>query len=226
MLLMYSLGFFMLMSLNIKVSSGVIVRESAIKSFLHGFDYVTRHSVLFPAIGVTLVMNMFVFTHTQLLPIFAKEILLVGSTELGVMASAIGVGALIGTLIQASLGNFGHRGMVYLSGSTITILSALLFSASAWFGLSLVFLFIFGLGLSAFHSMQGAILLSAASSDMRGRTMSILMFGIGAGPVGTLIVGRMALEMGAPLAIRVSAGIGLILFLLIVISSPKLRGYS
>ena len=225
-LFMFVACFFLLSALRTKGNIATRVNESLVRSFIQGIGYVVRHPVLLPAIAVTLVMNMFVFTYAQFLPVFAKDILMIGPAGLGVMGASVGLGAFTGTLIQAPFGNFSHRGWVYLGGSTITTIGALLFAASEWFSVSLATLFLAGLGLAAFHSMQGVVLLSAASDEMRGRVMSILMFGIGGASLGVLMVGAMASVWGTPLAVRVSVGIGFLLFAAIAISFPKLRRYS
>ena len=223
---MFVICFLLLSVLRTKGNGTPILSESVVKSFVEGIRYVSRHPVLLPALGVTLFMNLFVFVYQQFLPVFAKDVLMVDATGLGSLTASIGAGALAGTLVQASQGNFGHRGWVYLGGSTILILGALLFTLSIWFPLSLLILFLTGLGFSGFHSMQGNIMLSASSDEMRGRVMGILMIGLGAGPLGVLLVGAMASAWGTPVAVRISVSIGALVLAAMALGFPKLRRYS
>ena len=62
--------------------------------------------------------------------------------------------------------------------------------------------------------MQSSIILVEASDEMRSRTMGAVVLAIGAGPLGRMQGGAMAVAWGAPLAVGVmalSAALGILL---------------
>ena len=66
------------------------------------------------------------------------------------------------------------------------------FSTSTSYHLSLLLLFISGLGQAGFSIMQSSIILVESTDDMRSRTMGALVLAIGVGPLGRLQSGSMA----------------------------------
>ena len=70
--------------------------------------------------------------------------------------------------------------------------------------------------------MQSTILLTHTRAEMRGRVMGMLAVTIGAGPIGTLVLGVGAESFGAPDALAVSAGIGLAAFVMVILRWPEL----
>ena len=86
--------------------------------------------------------------------------------------------------------------------------------------LSISLLFISGLGLSLFATMQSTIAMLYTPSDMRGRVMGLLSFCIGTGHLFARVIGWLAEIMGTPSALSISAGAGLILILPSIFLSP------
>ena len=58
-----------------------------------------------------------------------------------------------------------------------------------------------GVGLAGFSIMQSSIILVEATDEMRSRAMGALVLAIGAGPLGRIQGGAMAVVWGAPLAV-------------------------
>ena len=79
-----------------------------------------------------------------------------------------------------------------------------------------------GLGLGAFAAMQSTIFLTHTQAEMRGRVMGMLAVTIGAGPIGTLVLGVAAESFGAPDAVAVSSGLGLLAFVMVILRWPEL----
>ena len=71
--------------------------------------------------------------------------------------------------------------------------------------------------------MQSTIFFLAAPAAMRSRVMGILTVSIGAGPLGMLHVGLLADWLGAPAAVALIAGEGLLALALAVLIWPELR---
>jgi MFS family permease len=137
--------------------------------------------------------------YTQFMPVFARDILQVGAPGLGLLLMAPGAGAILGGLTLASLRRFPkpHHLLMFLAvgfGSSIV-----LFAASRYFPLSLLFLFIAGGFQTTFLSFIATMLQIHADESNRGRIMSL--FGLinrGLGPMGSFPFGLIATAIGAP----------------------------
>ena len=95
-------------------------------------------------------------------------------------------------------------------GSILYITMILVFSLSPWFGIAVPVLFLGGLGIACFGSMQSTLVIFASIPRMRTRVMGVLVACIGAAPLGMLHVGLLAEWLGAHHAVTVIAVEGLI----------------
>jgi MFS family permease len=96
------------------------------------------------------------------------------------------------------------------------MLGVFAFSFSRSYPLSFAMLFIAGCGMACFATLQSSLILLSASDGMRGRVMGTLILAIGFGPLGALQVGVLASALGAPLAITLMAGTGVLLLAVLV----------
>ncbi|MFN8559479.1 MAG: MFS transporter, partial [Dehalococcoidia bacterium] len=198
-------------------------RGSTGQELLAGLRYVRAHGALKGVIGVTIVMNFFLFSYQTMIPVFADG-LHVNAFWAGLLASAPGAGALVGAALIAgwASGRIG-RGWIFVGGSAIAMVCLFTFAASGAYTLSLAALLIAGIGQSGFGTMQGSLTLTAAEPAMRGRVMGVLSMSIGVGPFGMATLGVVAQALGAPRAVMLSVGIGAVLLLLWAWRSPALR---
>jgi len=99
----------------------------------------------------------------------------------------------------------------------------LLFSLSNWFVLSLTLVFIGGLGLAAFSTTQGALILMATPPEMRSRMLGLVAVGIGIGPIGILNIGLMATLFGPSRAVMIVSIEGIVALAFAAVVWPMLR---
>ena len=195
-----------------------------IGNLTEGIRYVCSEATLLAVVLITVFMNLLLFPYQQLIPVVASEVLHVGPTLMGLLLAFEGLGALTGSIAIASASNLTHHGRVYLFGSMAGLTMLLLFSFSQWYGVSLALMLMLGLGTAGFGAMQATIILLVARDDMRGRGLGVITLAIGAGPIGGLMLGRMADVMGAPTAMTINAVLGLITVGLVGLLVPSLRG--
>ena len=195
-----------------------------LKNLVEGVRYVGSEATLLAVVLITVFMNLLLFPYQQLIPVVASEVLHVGPTLMGLLLAFEGMGALMGSILIASASNLTHHGRVYLGGSMAGLIMLLIFSFSQWYGVSLVLMLMLGLGTAGFGAMQATIMLLVSRDDMRGRGLGILTLAIGAGPIGGLMLGRMADAIGAPTAMTINAVLGLIAVGLVGLLMPSLRG--
>ncbi len=197
--------------------------QNMIRNLLEGLKYVKGNRTILAAILVTILLNLLLFPYQQLVPVIARDILSVGPALMGLLLAAEGLGALAGAVLIASAANMTHHGRIYVGGSMIGLVGLLAFSFSQWYSISFIIMLIMGLGTAGFGTMQATIVMLAAKEDMRGRSLGVITIAIGAGPIGSLIVGTVADATNVPFAIGLNASIGIVLLCFTWILMPQLR---
>jgi len=122
-----------------------------------GLKYIGGNPTIFLVILSILLIVILSMPYQTMMPIFTDNILKVGATGLGVMMSLSGVGALIGSLIIASLPN-KQRGALMLSSALITGISLVLFAFSRSYAFSLVLMIFVGMGQAARQTLGTTLL--------------------------------------------------------------------
>ena len=186
-----------------------------LRSLMEGLTYVLRTPVVLGVLSITAVMNLLGFPYQHMVPVVGRQVLGLGPLPTALLVAADGLGALTGSLVVASLGDVRWKGRLFVVGSFLLMGTVLLFSFSRWYLLAFGLLFLAGVGVACFATMQSSLILTSASDAMRGRAMGTLMLAIGFGPLGALQIGALASAWGAPLALTVSAGSGVLLLSLI-----------
>jgi predicted MFS family arabinose efflux permease len=187
-------------------------------AFLEGIRYVRRERRVLSLIGLGLLPFFLVMPVNSLMPIFARDVLHIGPAGLGFLLSAMGGGALLGTLLIATLGNVGRKGLVVFLGLTMMGVGLLLFGLSRWLPLSIPLLIIVGVGQMTFMTSNNTLLQMAVPEGYRGRVMSIYSLDQGLLPLGSLVAGILANYITAPWTV-VAMGASL---LLLTIAAPLL----
>jgi predicted MFS family arabinose efflux permease len=182
-----------------------------LRNLIEGLVYVFQTPMILGVLAVTVVMNLLGFPYQHMVPVVGRQVLGLGPLLTALLLAADGFGALIGSLIVASLGDVRRKGRLFVVGSILMMSAVLLFSLSQWYWLAFGLLFLAGAGAACFATMQSSLILTSASDAMRGRAMGTLMLAIGFGPLGALQIGALASVWGAPLAVTVSAGSGVLL---------------
>jgi len=182
-----------------------------LRNLIEGLVYVFQTPMILGVLAVTVVMNLLGFPYQHMVPVVGRQVLGLGPLLTALLLAADGFGALIGSLIVASLGDVRRKGRLFVVGSILMMSAVLLFSLSQWYWLAFGLLFLAGAGAACFATMQSSLILTSASDTMRGRAMGTLMLAIGFGPLGALQIGALASVWGAPLAVTVSAGSGVLL---------------
>jgi predicted MFS family arabinose efflux permease len=135
----------------------------------------------------------------------------------------MGIGALVGSLLVASLKGSSNRGMLLLGSCISWGIALAVFAQSTSYIVALPLLLFVGLASSVFMSLNMTLLQVNASPEMRGRIMSIGMMTFGVMPLSAVPFGVLAERVGTPDALTTS-GILLIVFtVLFAIAYPKFR---
>lgn len=166
---------------------------------LDGLAYVRRRPVIRDLLLLAAIPMITVFPYVQLLPIFARDILDIGASGLGLMMAVSGVGAVIGGLLTSASMRIGRIGPFMLL-TTIAyggIVAA--FAFSHWLWLSLPLIAMGSLTGSLFMAVNNTLVHMQITDDVRGRVTGVYMLTQGLFPLGVLPMAIGADLVGAPL---------------------------
>jgi len=153
--------------------------DANLHSVLEGLRFVRRTQILLGAILLDLLAVLFGGA-VALLPIFARSILHVGATGLGVLRAAPAVGALLAAAVITRRPIAGRAGRLLLTVVFLYGASMVVFGLSRWFPLSLL-----ALGVSGFVDLYSMNIRSttvalATPDRLRGRVNAVEMVFISA----------------------------------------------
>lgn len=173
---------------------------------LEGFHVVARVRLLRILLLLTLTMGVFGSSLTTLLPAFAKDILDVGAGGYGALLSALGAGALCGSLLVATAQDSRHSRILMGVAMAVFSVSAFGFALSDTFWVSALFLVLAGTGVSSFFSSSNTLIQTSVDDDVRGRVMGVytLVFGTML-PLGAVTAGFLGEVLGPGRAVMVGA---------------------
>jgi MFS family permease len=188
-----------------------------------GIVYVWRSNRLRVQLALAFVPTILAFPYMALMPIFARDVLGYGPGGFGLMSTAVGVGAVVGTLTMATLTNVKHKGRIMLGAVFVLGVSLILFSQSKDMELSLVILAFTGAAQMVYLTTNQTILQLAIPDDIRGRVMGIYMLSQGMMPLGGLLGGALADFTSAPTAVLVMGRLVCAMAVLFFVQAKDLR---
>lgn len=189
-----------------------------------GVGFIVHHRVILPIIIMIGAASLFAFSYSVLLPAYATDVVHTDEAGYGLMNTAVGAGALIGSLMVASLSRRGNRGMLLTFGSLLFPVALVGLAVVHTLPVALVLLFLVGLGFVNQNVQANTLVQSMAPDELRGRVTSVytLMF-FGTAPFGSLLAGAVAQEFGSSLAIGAAAIITLVFASGLLIFAPQVR---
>jgi MFS family permease len=186
-------------------------------SVREGLQYIRRDAVLPSVLAAYGALLFFGPSSPLMLPLFVKQILHRGSTELGLLFSAVGGGTVASALTLASLGDFRHKEKLVFGSILIWAGALAVFSGSSTLAFSIAVLVVLGATQTAAGATSVTLLQTRVPPEMRGRAMSLntllimCVRPLGDFPAGALI-GWLGLRTAILLAAAVVGTIVLTLF--------------
>lgn len=210
--------------MNIQPMPAKPMQKRAAEQLKEGLTYVVHHSLIRTLIAIAAFVSLFGFSFVTLMPAWSVDVLGGDAATNGLMQSARGVGALVGALMIASLGNFRWKGKLLTIGTFAFPLTLIAFAFIRSIPLSLLALVAAGWGFMVLFNMLNTLLQGIVEDDLRGRVMSIytLTF-FGGMPIGALWAGAVAEQYGEPLTVILGAVISLGFAVFVYWRIPKVR---
>ena len=200
--------------------------DSIGQSFVSGLKYVRSQPTIMGLILLALVPALFTTPiNLGLLPVFAREVLNVEAQGLGLLYSAQGIGAVIGTLAIASLGNFRNKGLLLSGGALGLSIAIMIYSQVTLFFLALPLLALVTCCFMTYNTTNQTIIQTITPDEYRSRVMGLHLMDHGLTPLGSLLFGTLAELYGVSTAIFI-AGLCAITFVsIILIRFPTIRAF-
>jgi MFS family permease len=144
--------------------------------------------------------------YAVLMPVFAAKILGGGAHTQGLLMTASGAGALIGTFYLASRHSVAGLGKVIIAATMLLSVGLIVFSMSNALVLSMLVLPLVGAGMMLQSAAANTILQTLVDEHLRGRVMAFYSVAVlGTTPIGSLLAGMLADRIGAPRTILFGA---------------------
>ncbi len=177
------------------------------KRIAAGFGIVWRRKLILGAMSLDL-FAVLLGSVMALLPVFARDILMVGPLGLGLLRAAPAVGAVLMAVLLARMATPRPAGHIILFGAGVFGVSIIVFGLSESFILSLVALFVSGIADMIGNILRNSAVQLSAANEVRGRINSVnQVFISGANELGDFRAGLSAGLIGAvPAVILGGAG--------------------
>jgi len=149
------------------------VRETPrLSTMWAGMSYIRHTPVVLGAITLDLFATL-IGGATALLPIYARDILQMGPSGLGILRSAPAIGALIASVVLVWLPLRRNVGRTMFASVVVFGLMTIVFGLSRWFPLSLVALVVMGAGDMVSVVIRVSLVQLDTPDEMRGRVSAV-----------------------------------------------------
>lgn len=174
---------------------------------LDGVRYLLRH----PSLGLLLMLTggmcVFAWPALTLFPAYTDKVLHRAEKEYSVLVSALGAGALVAALVNATFGRVARRGPFLVAGTVLACGGLVGLAFAGTLAGAFGFAMLLGFGLILFLSTGQSTLQLSVTDAVRGRVMALWAMTLSAGaPIGHLLAGFAAQRYPVPDILLVLAG--------------------
>jgi MFS family permease len=219
---------------------------SPIAHMTGGVRFILQRQTILVLISLIAVSAFLSMPYNTLLPVFASDVLQQSASPvisalcsaggffsgcqapealpLGLLYSMIGIGAVVGALVVASLPDNARRGKLLTLGNLAFPAFLLLFAFSPGFPFSLLISLFIGFSFVWQNALANTLLQIITPDELRGRVMGVYsMTFMTMMRLGGLQAGIVADWLGAPIAVGIGAVLSLVYGLFVAIRYPKVR---
>ncbi|MCH8230444.1 MAG: MFS transporter, partial [Chloroflexi bacterium] len=196
--------------------------SSAISEIKDGLRYIGETPVLKWTVAISTAVMFFGMVF-PVIPVYAREVLEVDEIRFGWMWGAVAIGQVTGSLTIVARGGFKKlsRGMV--SGALVFSIGFIGFGLSENYYLSLLMLFITGLGFPLWISSIRTMLQTHSKPEYLGRVLAVFTISAQSISVGWILGGVLMDTIGNFETVLVAVFGGLTIVLITMVSSKEFR---
>ena len=228
----FATAFHVLMAVTVMAMKTNQVRGSApsrmtgFGQLVEGARYIARDRLILALLLLSSIPAVFVLPFMQgLMPVYVSDVFGAGPATLGVMYSALGVGAVFGTSVLASFGEVRRRGRVVLVALGVVIATVAAFSQAPNVAFAIAIVIAHGVALPMILTVVNATVQSIVPENLRGRVAALGVMVWGLVPVGSLMSGSLSEAFSVSTATLTSAAIMVGLVVLVGVVFRELWSY-
>ncbi|RPI06290.1 MAG: MFS transporter [Ignavibacteriae bacterium] len=213
-----------LMAMRLQPQERAGQQTSTLSALIEGVSYVRHQPVIRTLIGLVAAVCLFGMALGTLIPAWSVKILHGNAATNGMLFSARGVGSLIGALAIASLGQSASRGKLIMGGSLFFPVFIALFALVHILPASLFLMMFIGFASIFVLNLSNATIQSLTPDNLRGRVMGVYStIFMGSIPIGSILLGTMAEQIGEAPAAFISAAAAFIFAGAVWLFGPNIR---
>ena len=181
--------------------------ESTVHEMLEGVKFIKNNSIFSFLIGMSFFNSFFGMSYVLLMPIFARDILEIGASGMGVLFMFGGIGALITSIWMSMMGSIQRRGLLIIGGAILDGIAIVAFALTSRFvgsyALAMVLMFSIGVFNTLYLNSIMSALQILVPDRLRGRVMGFFGMTLSLMPLGGMQAGAIANFIGASYAIAI-----------------------
>lgn len=211
--------------LAMRFTRPVVIRRTTrmLEELRSGVSYAFGFPPIRDLLANVAIVGTFGMMYATLAPVIASKVLHGGPHTLGILMTAVGIGALLGTVYLASRQTvIGLGKVIVASGVALSLaLAAFAFAHHLW--IALLVLPVIGAGMMLMASSVNTILQTVVSEELRGRVMAFYAVAVlGTQPFGSLLAGVLGDRIGTQDTILISAAVCLAMSIWFAFRRPAL----
>jgi MFS family permease len=195
---------------------------NAFSDTVQGFSYLGRETAILLVIVFCVCHIISGQPFQQLLPVFTESVLKISASKMGLLMSVSGIGALLGSLVMASL-NLRKRGTLLLLSGIVMGIPIMIFTYCHQWWVSLAMMPLIGLGPAMHGGLTSTLVQTYAEPNYRSRMQSFVAMSSGLAGFGTFTAGVLAEAIGIQTSIAMMALFLTLMSALLMVVAPKLR---
>ena len=189
--------------------------SKALVQIREGFNYIGGEKNILWLVLMVAAYSFVGFGSLTLIPVFAKDILKIGVEGYGQLLTFQGIGALIGGILLVFFGDQLHKGRLILISRLLLgpCIIGLALSPFPW--LTMLIMAVLGYSFITQLVITNSLIQTIVPDDLRGRVLSTYTWALGGFyPLGSLMMGSLGDQIGAPNA-AVLSGVACIIVLIL-----------
>ncbi|MFF2213797.1 MFS transporter [Streptomyces antibioticus] len=207
--------------------AGAVARRAGLREIVEGFRYIARHKVLLLSFLADVIAMVFGMPRALFPQLAAETYASYGEgLAYGLLFAAIPVGAVLGGLFSGTFARARRHGWMVIWAVVAWGAAIAAFGLSAGLWWAVAFLAVAGIADMVSMVFRGAILLSAATDEMRGRMQGVFTVVVAGGPrLADVLHGTAGATFGPRAAVAGGGLLVIVLMLGLAATVPALRRY-
>jgi hypothetical protein len=199
--------------------------------FIAGQTFIRNTTLVWMLILLVSVPGFFGFPFSQLIPVFARDVLKTAgdtaanvATRNSLLVTFQGIGALVAAVTLAYFSSLRHKGLLLTIGQITFALGLVALSQVKTIGIALPIIVVIGWGTVTQLALTNTLIQLSVPDDLRGRVISTYLWAMqGVAPFGSLFLGCLAQTIGAPTAVLIGGGVTVLVVSLAHLLNPTVR---